>query len=87
MLWLPTLVAFVPAAITFILPPRWAIGWMVLLWASYFAMRWQLDLTDDPAFISYAIVFGFFLPVNSLATMGRLFVIVAEARERRNSYD
>lgn len=56
------------------------------MWASYFAFYSQLDLADDPAFISYAVIFGFFLPVNALATICRLFVIIAEAREKRESY-
>ncbi len=86
MLWLPFMVAFVPAALTFILPTRWALAWMGLLWASFFAFYSQLDLIDDPAFIGFAVIFGFFLPVNALATMGRLFVIIAEAREKGENY-
>jgi hypothetical protein len=86
MLVLPLLVAFVPAAIMFMLRPRWAIAWIVLLWASYFALQTQLDLSDDPAFMSYAMIFGFFVPVNAFATVCRLFLIVAEAREKRDAY-
>jgi hypothetical protein len=59
---------------------------MALLWAGYFVLLTQLDLSDDPANMSTALIFGFFVPVNAFATVCRLFLIVAQAREKRDAY-
>ena len=75
---MPILIAFIPASIMFILPTRWALGWIALIWgASVFAYL-QMDFTDDPAFISLALVFGFFIPVNAIATIARIALMLED---------
>jgi len=69
------LVALIPAGIMFLLPPPWALAWIVTIWAVFTLIYSQWDFTDDPAFMSFAIIFGFFVPVNGIATIARLAVI------------
>ena len=76
MLWMPILIAFIPAAIMFVLPTRWALGWIALVWAAFVFIYLRTDFTDDPAFLSFAIVFGFFIPVNAIATIARLALML-----------
>jgi hypothetical protein len=76
MLWLPLLIAFVPAALMFVLQGRWALGWIALVWAAFFLIYFQMDFSDDPAFLSFALVFGFFIPVNAIATIARLALML-----------
>jgi hypothetical protein len=81
-IFVPILVAFVPALVTYFIPRRFALIWIVVLWAAFITFRYQLDLTDDPALISYAVIFGFFIPVNALATLFRIGEILYELSQR-----
>lgn len=72
----PILVAFGPALVTYFIPRRFAVPWMVLLWTAWTCLWYSTDFNDDPAMISFAMLFGFFLPVNALATLFRTFELI-----------
>lgn len=72
------LIAAIPAAITLTIHRIGLLIWLPLLWGAIILLPATMDLTDDPAFISFAFFIGPFYLLNLPATIARILLVLAD---------
>ena len=69
MLLLPGLLA---AVMTFLIPRRWLLAWLVLFWGGSLVLWAAVDTIVDPASLSLLAFFGGLWPLAAIATLARI---------------